>query len=137
MISKISSGGKTLSRSSALSRALDIIEKHENQEQTDLNMLRDYKASEIIGVDQNFTMTEAEKQSEGPDITFGESAIYEPINVVAMENEIDFDVGEDTALIIDEFDNPYSNLCPENFTDEQKRQWLQKNEEEEQKAFEN
>jgi len=100
-------------------------------------MLRDYKASEIIGVDQNFTMTEAEKESEGPNITFGESAIYEPINVVAMENEIDFDVGEDTALIIDEFDNPYSNLCPENFTDEQKRQWLQKNEEEEQKAFEN
>lgn len=39
MISKISGGAGTLSRSSALSRALDIIEKHENQEQTDLRML--------------------------------------------------------------------------------------------------
>jgi len=39
MISKISSGGKTLSRSSALSRALDIIEKHENEEETALKML--------------------------------------------------------------------------------------------------
>ena len=43
VISKISAGAKTLSRSSALSRALDIIEKHENQEQTDLKMLQEYK----------------------------------------------------------------------------------------------
>lgn len=82
-------------------------------------MLKEYKQSEISGVDQNFRMTEAGKKSEEPNITFGESAIFEPVEVVAeMENEIDFDVGEDTALIIDEFDNPYSKLCPANFTDE-------------------
>lgn len=123
MISKISGGGKTLSRSSALSRALDIIEKHENEEETALKMLKEYKQSEIILVDENFRMTSADKHnevfSEGPNVTFGESAIFEPIHVVAdLENEIDFDVGEDTALIIDEFDNPYTNLCPANFTDE-------------------
>jgi len=39
MISKISGGGKTLSRSSALSRALDIIERHENQEESALKRL--------------------------------------------------------------------------------------------------
>jgi len=34
-------------------------------------------------------MTSAEVKSEGPNITFGESAIYEPIHVVAdLENEI-------------------------------------------------
>jgi hypothetical protein len=83
-------------------------------------------------------MTAAEKKSDAPNITFTESAIFEPINVVAeMENEIDFDVGDDTALLIEDFDNPYSNLCPENFTEEQKRQWLEKNEEEEQREFEN
>lgn len=56
----------------------------------------------------------------------------DPVNVMTvqeLENEIDFDVGDDTALLIDDIENPYANLWPENFTPEQKVKWLKKNEE--------
>ena len=51
------------------------------------------------------------------------------MTVQELENEIDFDVGDDTALLIDDIENPYANLWPENFTPEQKVKWLKKNEE--------
>ena len=55
MISQITSNcGKSNTRSSALSRALDIIEKHENQEESDLEKLKEYKNSHIDIVDEGY-----------------------------------------------------------------------------------
>ena len=35
-----------------------------------------------------------------------------------------FEVEEETALLINDMENPYPEKLPENFTEDQKRQWL-------------
>ena len=39
---------------------------------------------------------------------------------------MEFDVSEETALLIDHMHNPYMEYNPEYFTPEQKRNWLEK-----------
>lgn len=64
MISQINSnGGKSNTRSSALSRALDIIEKHESQEENDFKMLKEYKQSHIVLVDEKYRLSSMDRNS--------------------------------------------------------------------------
>lgn len=43
-----------------------------------------------------------------------------------VQNDLDFQLGDETALLIDDIDDPYKNYDPKKFTAEQKKNWLLK-----------
>ena len=44
-------------------------------------------------------------------------------------SSVDFEISEDTALLIDNMNNPFNDLDPANFNEEQKQRWMQRFEE--------
>ena len=60
-------------------------------------------------------------------MSFSQSEIIndpESTNLYNDQPDQNFNVSDDTALMIDELHNPYAEALPNNFTEEQKMRWM-------------
>ena len=129
--------------SKSVSKALSIIDQLEKEVIEEEQVVKDTSArsSETdtmsfneMAQQQDVLITESSKESKPKKerLSFSQSAIMAPEQLLDDSKEEDDDIeqnngfcDEETALLIDNINNPYQDCDPYFFSDQKKRQWLQ------------
>jgi hypothetical protein len=80
-----------------------------------------------VNGDKNKELNDESPEKSGKSSLFSQSEIpllRPSITPEELEEQLDFEVSDETALMIDDLNNPHQHMNPANFTEEQKWEWI-------------